>query len=170
MHTDYSFKFAKRFLDNRLKVQIGGKVSTGSTMEGQTKSFFDNVTMEYRLNQDATQYIKVFYKQNSFDWLDGYTSEFGAGFIWRRKMNYFWDIFRPTKKEPQRTMMRRSPAPNVISSEVEKSPNQLETNDNQTKRSLHSLRSCVPLVASEQSSSAVEMTDSIKSDTIKVQR
>ena len=109
MHTDYSFKFAKRFLDNRLKVQIGGKVSTGSAIEGQKNSFFDNVMMEYRLNQDATQYIKVFYKQNSFDWLDGYTNEFGAGFIWRRKMNNFWDIFRPWKKEPQRPMpMRRT--------------------------------------------------------------
>ena len=122
MHTDYSFKFAKRFLDNRLKVQIGGKVSTGSAIEGQTNSFFDNVMMEYRLNQDATQFIKVFYKQNAFDWLDGYTNEFGAGFIWRRKMSNFWDIFRPWKKEPQRTMpMRRtgSPSPNVISSKVE---------------------------------------------------
>ena len=78
--------------------------------------------MEYRLNQDATQFIKVFYKQNAFDWLDGYTNEFGAGFIWRRKMSNFWDIFRPWKKEPQRTMpMRRtgSPSPNVISSKVE---------------------------------------------------
>ena len=107
MHTDYSFKFAKRFLDNRLKVQIGGKVSSGnSDVYGYKQSFFDNVSMEYRLNQDATQYIKLFYKQNSYDWLDGYTNEFGAGFIWRRKLNDFWDIFKPWKKEPQRMMMR----------------------------------------------------------------
>jgi hypothetical protein len=25
-HTDYSFKFAKRFLNNRLKIAVGGKV------------------------------------------------------------------------------------------------------------------------------------------------
>ena len=79
--------------------------------------------MEYRLNQDATQYIKVFYKQNSFDWLDGYTSEFGAGFIWRRKMNYFWDIFRPTKKEPQRLMRRPTP-PSSIKTDSIQTPNQ----------------------------------------------
>ena len=110
MHTDYSFKFAKRFLDNRLKVQIGGKVSTGrSDIYGYKQSFFDNVSMEYRLNQDATQYIKLFYKQNSYDWLDGYTNEFGAGFIWRRKFSNFWDIFKPWKKEPQR-VMRMTPS------------------------------------------------------------
>jgi hypothetical protein len=57
--------------------------------------------MEYRLNQDATQYIKLFYKQNSYDWLDGYTNEFGAGFIWRRKFSNFWDILKPWKKEPE---------------------------------------------------------------------
>ena len=111
MHTDYSFKFSKRFFDNRLKIQIGGRVSTGSTYaEGQKNSFFDNVSMEYRLNKDATQYIKLFYTQNSYDWLDGYTSEYGAGFIWRRKLSNFWDIFRFWKKEPQPTMRQPQPA------------------------------------------------------------
>ena len=113
-HTDYSFKFAKRFLDNRLKVQIGGKVSTGANdMGGQKQSFFDNVTMEYRLNQDATKYIKLFYSQNVYDWLDGYTSEYGGGFIWRRKLDNFWDIFRFWKKEQplmQRPMQQLRPA------------------------------------------------------------
>ena len=53
MHTDYSFKFAKRFLNNRLRVEIGGKVSSGSNVYagGQSNSFFDNVSMEYRLRQ-----------------------------------------------------------------------------------------------------------------------
>ena len=52
MHTDYSFRFAKRFMNNRLRLQIGGKVSSGNTEAmGQKQSFFDNVTMEYRLDQ-----------------------------------------------------------------------------------------------------------------------
>ena len=107
MHTDYSFKFAKRFLNNRLKVEIGGKVSSGSSdYGGQNNSFFDNVTMEYRLNQNATQNVKIFYQQNVYDWLEGYTSMYGAGFVWRRKLDNFWDIFRFWKKEQQPIPMR----------------------------------------------------------------
>lgn len=94
MHTDYSFRFAKRFWNNRLKVQVGGKVSTGSEMQGQQQSFFDNVTMEYRLSPTANQYVKLFYNQNVYDWLDGYTGEYGGGFVWKRKLDSFWDIFK----------------------------------------------------------------------------
>ena len=100
MHTDYSFKFAKRFWNNRLKVQIGGKVSTGAEVQGQNQSFFDNVSMEYRLSPTANQYVKLFFNQNVYDWLEGYTGEYGAGFIWKRKLDKFADIFilKPKKK------------------------------------------------------------------------
>ena len=106
-HTDYSFKFAKRFFDNRLKIEIGGLVSSGNNNAmGQKQSFFDNVSMEYRLNQNATQNLKIFYKQNVYDWLEGYNSEYGAGFVWRRKLDNFWDIFRFWRKEQQPLPLR----------------------------------------------------------------
>ena len=107
-HTDYSFKFAKRFLDNRLRIEIGGLVSSGDNAAmGQKQSFFDNVTMEYRLNLNGTQNLKVFYKQNVYDWLEGYTSQYGVGFVWRRKLDNFWDIFRFWHKEQQPMFMRQ---------------------------------------------------------------
>ena len=102
MQTDYSFKFAKRFFDNRLKIEIGGVVSSGAnTPQGQKQSFFDNVSMEYRMNQSGTMNAKLFYQQNVYDWLDGYTNMFGGGFLWRRKLSNFWDILRFWKKEEQ---------------------------------------------------------------------
>lgn len=88
--TDYSFKFAKRFWNNRLNVQIGGKVSTGAEIEGQQQSFFDNVSMEYRLSPTSNQYVKLFYNQNFYDWLEGYTGEYGGGYIWKRKLDSLW--------------------------------------------------------------------------------
>jgi hypothetical protein len=111
MHTDYSFKFAKRFWNNRLRVQIGGKVSTGNEAQGQKQSFFDNVTMEYRLTPTSNQYVKLFYNQNVYDWLEGYTSEYGGGYIWRRKLDSLLDIFRKTPSQPAmepRMNMRRT--------------------------------------------------------------
>ena len=108
VRTDYSFKFAKRFWNNRLNVQIGGKVSTGSEMQQGKESFFDNVTMEYRLSPTSNQYVKLFYNQDSYDWLDGYTSEYGGGFIWKRRLSSFWNIFR-LKEKPRPEQPRLQP-------------------------------------------------------------
>ena len=96
-HTDDSFKFAKRFLNNRLRFSVGGKVSTGAEVQDRSNSFFDNVTLEYRLDNNATKYVNVFYVNNSYDWLDGYTQKYGGGFTWRRTLQTLGDIFRRTQ-------------------------------------------------------------------------
>ena len=65
--------------------------------------------MEYRMNQSGTMNAKLFYQQNVYDWLDGYTNMYGGGFLWRRKLSNFWDIFQFWKKEEQ--PMRRITTP-----------------------------------------------------------
>ena len=114
MHTDYSFKFAKRFWNNRLKIIIGGKVSSGADDPTQNESFFDNVTFEYRLGDTSNKYLKLFYDNNSYDWLEGNTQEFGVGFTWRKTAQHFKDFFRfgkekqampaPLKNDSSKTM------------------------------------------------------------------
>lgn len=110
-HTDYSFKFAKRFLDNRLKISVGGLVSSGGSYQQRNNSFFDNVSLEYRLDHTANKFITLYYQNNAYDWLDGYMQKYGGGFTWRRSLQSFWDIFRfkertqalPTAPSPQNT-------------------------------------------------------------------
>ena len=104
LHTDYTFKFSKRLWNNRLRLIMGGRVSTGSTAGGDNGAFFDSFSMEYRLNKNETQYLKLFYEREAYDWLEGDLSEFGAGFMWRRKLDHFKDIFNFKTKKPQ--MMR----------------------------------------------------------------
>ena len=94
MHTDYSFKFAKRFWNNRLRIVIGGKVTTGADAQNQSQSFFTNVAAEYRLSPTSNKYLKLYYDRDSYDWLEGEIGEYGGGFIWRRKLQHFSDIFR----------------------------------------------------------------------------
>lgn len=101
VHTDYSFKFSKRLWNNRLRIVIGGKVSTGAEVENQNDTFFDNVTLEYRLSPTSNKYLKLFYDRDSYDWLEGYVEQFGGGFIWRRKLRHFKDIFRFGKEKPE---------------------------------------------------------------------
>ena len=105
--TDYSFKFAKRFLNNRLKIAVGGKVSSGAEVQDRNKSFFDNVSLEYRLDDSANKYLSLFFQNNSYDWLDGYTQKYGGGFIWRRTLQRFSDIFRFRDTTPQRMPLRQ---------------------------------------------------------------
>ena len=94
IRTDYSFKFAKRFWNNRLRIVVGGKVSSGADVYNQNESFFDNVTFEYRLDQRSNKYLKLFYDRNSYDLIEGEVGRYGAGFIWRRKLQHFKDIFK----------------------------------------------------------------------------
>jgi hypothetical protein len=67
--------------------------------------------MEYRLDQSATKNVKLFYQQNVYDWLDGYTGLYGAGYVWRKKMDSLLDIFKMFSKDSQQQpmMMRQRP-------------------------------------------------------------
>lgn len=94
LHTDYTFKFSKRILNNRLRINLGGRVSTGSTLNEDNGAYFDNFSLDYRLNKNETQYLNLYYEREAFDWLEGNLSEFGVGFSWRRKLRHFKDIFR----------------------------------------------------------------------------
>ncbi len=127
MHTDYSFKFAKRFMNNRLKIAVGGKVSSGAELQQRNNSFFDNVSLEYRLDQTANKFITLYYQNNSYDWLDGYTQKYGAGFIWRRSLQKFWDIFR--FKEQNLRPQRMQNTPNTPSTPTDS----LKTESNEKK-------------------------------------
>lgn len=100
-HTDYSFKFSKRFWNNRMRIVVGGKVSTGPEVANQNESFFDNVTFEYRLGESSDKYVKLYYDNNAYDWLEGTVREYGVGFIWRRSLQNFKDIFKFGKKKTE---------------------------------------------------------------------
>ena len=103
LHTDYNFKFAKRLWNNRLSVIVGGQVSTGAELDqsNHNNSFFDNVELEYRLDQNSSKYLRAFYDNSTYDWLEGRIGEYGIGFMWRRKLLHFRDIFRFGKEKSQ---------------------------------------------------------------------
>jgi hypothetical protein len=99
--TDYSFRFAKRFWNNRFSVIVGGKVSTGKEVQSADQTFIDNVSLEYRLDNGGTRYVRLFYDKDVEDLLEGNLSEAGAGMVLRKKMDKLSDlfIFRKTKTQ-----------------------------------------------------------------------
>lgn len=96
MHTDYTFKFAKRFWNNKLAISVGGKISSGPDVSGQNKSFFDNVEAQYRFSETSNQYLNLFYKRSVYDFLEGYVGQYGAGYMYKKKLQRLSELFKGT--------------------------------------------------------------------------
>lgn len=114
IHTDYSFKFAKRFWNNRLSISVGGKLSTGPDVSGQNKSFFDNVEVQYRLSDISNQYLNLFYNRSVYDFLEGYVGQYGGGFMWKKKVSSLKEIF---KQQEEVIPIRRDSTNNHVTRE-----------------------------------------------------
>lgn len=97
--TDYNFSFAKRFWGNRVRLIIGGKVSSGNNVVNNGQSIIDNVSLEYRLDNSATRYVKLYYDKNYESLLEGELTEMGAGAVFRRKSGKLGDLFIFRKKK-----------------------------------------------------------------------
>ena len=99
--TDYSFQFSKRFLDDRISVKIGGSVQTGADAQNSAASFIDNISLEYRLDNSGTRYVRIFYDREAHDPLEGAMMNTGAGMVLRRKTDRLSElfIFRRNKKK-----------------------------------------------------------------------
>lgn len=100
--TDYNFSFAKRFWNDRIRVVLGGRISTGENAGNtQTEAFIDNVSVEYRLDASGTRYVKLFHDKNYESLLEGEITETGVGIVLRRKMLYLRELFNFKKNKPK---------------------------------------------------------------------
>ncbi len=98
--TDYSFRFSKRFYNDRINIILGGRISTGREVE-QNQSFIDDASIEYRLDEGGTRYVKLFHNKNFESLLEGEIIETGAGIVFRRKMKNMGELLIFRKKKPQ---------------------------------------------------------------------
>jgi len=87
---------------------VGGKVSTGSDVDNSDQTFFNNVVFDYRLDNNSSKYLKLFYNRDSYDWLEGYVGKYGVGFVWKRRLRHFKDLFRFKDTEDIVPMQRDS--------------------------------------------------------------
>lgn len=103
--TDYSFKFSKRFWGNRLIVNIGGTVSSGNNATtNNEQSLINDVSIEYRLDNSGTRYVRLYHYVKYDDLLDGNVQVTGAGFVLRKKMTRFGELFIFRNKKQLRPM------------------------------------------------------------------
>lgn len=96
---DYSFRYSQRFFNDRVQVNIGGKVTTGNNAANNAESFIDNVSVEYRVDNSGTRYLRAFHNKNYEDLLDGEITETGMGILFRKKMDSLGELLLFRKKK-----------------------------------------------------------------------
>lgn len=90
--TDYNFKYAQRFFNDRVQVVIGGTISTGNSAE-ETNSFIDNISLEYRLDDSGTRNVRLYHDRNYESVFEGEVVETGVGLVLRKKVNKLGELF-----------------------------------------------------------------------------
>lgn len=91
--TDYSFRYSQRFFNDRVQINIGGTLSTGSNATNNVESFIDNVSLEYRLDNAGGRYLRAFHNKNYVNVLEGEVTETGVGVVFRKKVDRLRDLF-----------------------------------------------------------------------------
>lgn len=109
--TDYSFSFRKRFWGNRISLVLGGKVSSGSEAQNNGQTIIDNVSLEYKLDNGASRYVRLYYDRNYQSLIEGELTEMGAGLVLRRRTNRLRDLFRFRKSTDDMPLPRQLPQP-----------------------------------------------------------
>ena len=98
--TDYSFKFSRRFFSDRLNVIIGGKVSSdGNRERNESGAYIDDVSLEWRLDNGGTQYIRLFHEKDFSNLIEGEIDKNGVGVLLRRKVDKLSDLLIWRKRE-----------------------------------------------------------------------
>ncbi len=103
--TDYSFQFSRKFFSDRLNVVIGGKVSSdNNTRRSESGAYIDNVSLEWRLDNGGTQYIRLFHEKDYSSLIEGELDKNGFGVVLRKKVDRLTDLIlwkRRKKNEVQ---------------------------------------------------------------------
>lgn len=92
--TDYSFRFSKQLFNDRFRIVVGGKVSSGQVdPNDQQNSFIDDVTLEYMLDKSGTRYLKLFHHTGFESVLEGEIIETGIGAVLKRRVRKVRQLF-----------------------------------------------------------------------------
>lgn len=95
--TSYSYQLSKSLFNNRFKISVGGNYSTNdNTDDNLTQNLISDISFEYILRQTQTQTMLVkLFRHNGYESiLEGEIVETGAGFVYKRKLGDFKQLFR----------------------------------------------------------------------------
>ncbi len=105
-HTDYSYRVSKNLFNDRVKVTIGGSVSSNvDPTQNMKENFVDDISLEYRLDKRDNMSLKVYRYNTQESILEGEVIDTGVGFVVRKKLNRLGNLFRLTR-DPEKRQQR----------------------------------------------------------------
>ena len=92
--TSYSYRLAKTLFNDRFKIVVGGEYSTVAAEEEHVADkLFNDVSLEYYLNDNATRYLKLFRHLSYENVLEGQVTETGVAYVLKRKLTNLRNLF-----------------------------------------------------------------------------
>jgi len=98
--TDYSYQFSKRLFNNKVRVKVGGRISTDNdpAAGGVEENLVDDIAIEYVFGKNPNFFLKLFRHTGYESVLEGEVTQTGVGVVLRKSFQKFMDIFRRKKK------------------------------------------------------------------------
>lgn len=100
--TSYSYRISKSFLNDRIKIVVGGNYTTdASADENFAENLLNDISFEYMLNKSGSMYIRLFRTTGYESILEGEVTQTGVGFVLRRKIDSLRHLFRRPKENKE---------------------------------------------------------------------
>lgn len=106
--TDYSVKISQRLLNNRMRIALGGRVSSGENSGAKDDdAIINDFSLEWLLKEDGSHYLRIFRKTNYESILEGEIVETGVGYVMQRSAYRLQDLFIPNSERRKRRMLEK---------------------------------------------------------------
>lgn len=99
---DFTYEFSRQLFNDRIRVKIGGRISTDNSDVQQSNledNLVDDISIEYVLTKKRNLFLKVFRHSNYESVLDGEVTQTGVGIVWRKNFLKLRDLFRSKGKK-----------------------------------------------------------------------
>lgn len=93
--TSYSYRLAKTLFNDRFKIVVGGEYSTEAANEEDiANNLFNDISLEYFLNDAGSRYLKLFRHSSYENVLEGQVTEMGIAYVLKRKLENLKNLFK----------------------------------------------------------------------------
>ncbi len=93
--TSYSYRLAKTLFNDRFKIVVGGEYSTEAANEEDiANNLFNDISLEYYLNNSGNRYFKLFRHASYENVLEGQVTETGVAYVLKRKLTNLKNLFK----------------------------------------------------------------------------